>query len=198
MFCPQCEAEYLPPIHRCSDCDVPLVEHLPVTHRDSDRKKVSGFAFFKENGALIGIPVVILATLLVPVTVGVDLLGIQIASIIFYTGSVFLHLFCDLGPGVWAARGKRKGTKGFSLGEKAVRQKLSLLVPIHAGFLIVIIALVAGAVRIGPHTWFLWHLDDAIFYPIVMLVGFAFLFAEIYMLRRILWRALEDGQRNDR
>jgi hypothetical protein len=195
MFCPQCEAEYLPPIPRCSDCDMPLVEHLPVTHRDSDRKKVFGFAFFKENGALIGIPVVILATLLVPVTVGVDLLGIQIASIIFYTGSVFLHLFCDLGPGGWAAR---KGTKGFSLGEKAVRQKLSLLLRIHAGFLIVIIALVAGAARIGPHTWFLWHLDDAIFYPIVMLVGFAFLFAEIYMLRRILWRALEDEQRNDR
>src|ERR1700722_4591671 len=36
MFCPQCQAEYRPHIHRCSDCDVALVEHLTKSDRDSD------------------------------------------------------------------------------------------------------------------------------------------------------------------
>jgi Putative prokaryotic signal transducing protein len=30
MFCPQCKAEYRVGFIRCSDCDVELVEHLPV------------------------------------------------------------------------------------------------------------------------------------------------------------------------
>ena len=30
MFCPQCKAEYRPGFIRCSDCDVELVEQLPV------------------------------------------------------------------------------------------------------------------------------------------------------------------------
>src|SRR5262245_63502441 len=30
MFCPKCKAEYRPGFVRCSDCDVELVEQLPV------------------------------------------------------------------------------------------------------------------------------------------------------------------------
>ena len=30
MFCPQCKAEYRVGFTRCSDCDVELVDHLPV------------------------------------------------------------------------------------------------------------------------------------------------------------------------
>ena len=30
MFCPQCKAEYRVGFIRCSDCDVELVDHLPV------------------------------------------------------------------------------------------------------------------------------------------------------------------------
>src|SRR5438552_6571009 len=30
MFCPQCKAEYRASFVRCSDCDVELVDHLPV------------------------------------------------------------------------------------------------------------------------------------------------------------------------
>ena len=29
MFCPQCRAEYRPGFHRCSDCDMELVDQLP-------------------------------------------------------------------------------------------------------------------------------------------------------------------------
>jgi hypothetical protein len=137
MFCPQCQAEYLPHVRRCSDCDVPLVERLPVRHGDSERKRVSGFVLFKELGAFIVIPIVFLATVLVPVALRDNPFGIQIAVSIFYTGGVFLFVFCDAGPG-YALKGK--GTKGFSLGEKAVRQKLPLLLCIHAGSLVVIFA----------------------------------------------------------
>ncbi len=35
MFCPNCQAEHLPAVRRCSDCDVPLVEHLPANHGDT-------------------------------------------------------------------------------------------------------------------------------------------------------------------
>jgi Putative prokaryotic signal transducing protein len=30
MFCPQCKAEYRVGFTRCSDCDVELVDHLPI------------------------------------------------------------------------------------------------------------------------------------------------------------------------
>ena len=56
MFCPQCQAEYLPTVHRCSDCDVPLVNRLPVTHDDSERTQVFGFELLKEWGVFIVIP----------------------------------------------------------------------------------------------------------------------------------------------
>jgi hypothetical protein len=33
MFCPQCKAEYRGGFTRCSDCDVDLVDQLPVEPR---------------------------------------------------------------------------------------------------------------------------------------------------------------------
>ena len=123
MFCPECQAEYLPHVHRCSDCDVPLVERLPVTHGDSERTRVSGFVLFKEWGLFIVIPITWLATMLVFIALRDNPFEVQIASVIGYTGCVFFFVFCDAGPGRTFAK-KAKGTKGFSLGEKAVRQKL--------------------------------------------------------------------------
>jgi hypothetical protein len=190
MFCPQCHAEYLPHIHRCSDCDLPLVERVQVTHVDSERARVSGSALFKEWGVFIVIPVTFLATMSVFISLRDNPYEIQIASIIGYTGWVFLLVFCDVGSR------SGKGTEGFSLGKKAVRQKLPLLACIHAGFLVVLFAAATGAMRLRPHTWFLWHLDANLFDLILLLTGVAIAFAQIHLFRRLLGRALRDEQRS--
>lgn len=197
MFCPQCQAEYLPPVRRCSDCDVPLVERLPVTHGDSEPTRVSGFVLFKELGVFIVIPVMFLATMLVFVVLRDNPFEIQIASITGYTGFVFFFVFCDAGAGPGRTI-KGKGTKGFNLGEKAVRQKLPLLVCIHAGSLVVLFAGVTGAMWLRPHTWFLWHLNTDYFDLILLIAGVAIAFAQILFFRRLLGRALKDGQRSAR
>jgi hypothetical protein len=191
MFCPQCQAEYLPRVRRCSDCDVPLVERLPAIHGDSKRTQVSGFELFKAWGVFIVIPVMVLATMLVFVALRDNPFEIQIASTIMYTGFVFFFVFCDAGPGHAI---KANGTKGFSLGEKAVRQKLPLLVYIHAGSLVVLLAGATGAMRLRPHAWFLWHLDTDYFDFILLFTGVAIAFAQIYFFRRLLGRALKDEQ----
>jgi hypothetical protein len=179
MFCPRCQAEYLPHIHRCSDCDVPLIERLPVTRGDSERTKVSGFILFKEWGVFIVTTVMFLATMYVFIALRDHPYEIQIASVIGYTGCVFFFVFCDAGPGKTFSN-KAKGTKGFSLGEKAVRQKLPLLVCIHAGSLAVLFAGVTGAIWLRPRTWFLWHLDTDYFDFILLFVGVAIAFVQIH------------------
>ena len=195
MFCPECRAEYRPGFTRCSDCDVPLVERLPVTHGDSERTRVSGFVLFKELGVFIVIPVMFLATMLVVIALRDNPFEIQIASMVVYTSFVFFFVFCDAGPGKAI---KAKGTKGFSLSEKAVRQKLPLLVCIHAGSLVVLFAGMTGAMWLRPHTWFLWHLDTDYFDFILLFTGVAIAFAQIHFFRRLLGRALKDEQRSGR
>jgi hypothetical protein len=192
MFCPQCQAEYLPHVRRCSDCDVPLVEQLPVSHPDSERERTSGFLFFKRNGVLIVMPVSILAMALVLVALRDNPFGIQIAFIVWGTSFAFLSVFCDLGPG----KGVGKGTKGYSLGEKAVRQKLPLLLRVHAGVLVLMFAGVTGAFWLRRHTLFVWNIDTPYFELMLALIGFAIQFAEAQFFRRFLGRALKDEQRS--
>jgi len=141
------------------------------------------------------IPVTVLATLIVFVALRDNPFAIQIASIIGYTGSVFFFVFCDAGPG--RAIGA-KGTKGFSLGEKAVRQKLPLLVCIHFVSLVVLFAGLTGAMWLRPHTWSLWHLDTVYFDLVLLFIGMAIAFAQITFSRRLLGRALNDEQRSGR
>jgi hypothetical protein len=195
MFCPQCQAEYLPHVRRCSDCDVPLVERLPVTHSDSERMPVSGFVLFKEWGVFVVLPAMFLATMLVFIALRNNSFEIQTTSIIAYTGCVFFFVFCDAGPGRSWSR-KAKGTEGFSLGEKAVRQKLPLLVCIHAGILVILFAGVTGAMWLRPHTWSFWHLDPDYFDLFLLFTGVAIAFAQIHFFRRLLGRALKDDERS--
>jgi hypothetical protein len=42
MFCPDCKAEYLPGVIRCSDCDVDLVEALSPTDNRAKNEPIDG------------------------------------------------------------------------------------------------------------------------------------------------------------
>lgn len=195
MFCPQCQAEYLPHVRRCSDCDVPLVEHLPVTVGDFERQQRSRFIVFKELGLLIVLPILFLSIMLDFVALRDNQFGIQIASIIGYTGFVFLLVFCDT-----------RGWKGYSLGEKAIRQKLPMLLCIHAGFLVVVFAGVTGAILIRPHLSLFWTLERGTQRPlswrgrgpisyfelVSIFTGVGIVFTQTLICRGILGRAMNE------
>ncbi len=193
MFCPHCEAEYLPHVRRCSDCGVPLVERLSVSHHDSERERNSGSSFFTRNGVLIILPVSILAMTLALIAFRDNPFGIQIAFIVWGTSWAFASVFCDMGPGRF---GRGKGTKGYSLGEDAVRQNLPLFLRIHAGVLVIIFAGVAGAFWLRRHTLFVWNIDTPYFDATLAITGFVIQFAEAQFFRRLLGRALKDEQRS--
>lgn len=197
MFCPNCQAKYLPNVRRCSDCGVPLVERLPVTHDDSERPRGFGFVLLKEWGVFIILIPVVLTTMFVFVVLRDNPFQVQIASVIGYTGGVFFFVFCDAGPGRVITR-KAKGTKGFSLDEKAIRQKLPLLACIHAGSLLVLFGGVTGALWLSRHRWFIWYLDSGYFALILIVTGVAIAFAQIHFFRRLLGRALNDEQSSGR
>jgi hypothetical protein len=174
---------------------VPLVEQLPLTDRDSERKqRRSGFIVFKEWGVFIVLPIWFLTTFLGYVALSDTPFGIQITSMITYTGFVFLLVFCDT-----------RGWKGYSLAEKAVRQKLPLLLCIHAGFLVIIFTGITIAIRIHPHLSLFWTLERdrggrgrfsslSYFDNLSILSFVAIVFTQTLICRRILGRALKDEQ----
>ena len=185
MFCPQCGTEYRPIIRRCADCDVPLVERLPVAAGHPEPRRLSGFELFKQLGVFIVLPPTILATAFVLAAMNGKPFQIQIASVIMVTGFVFFFVFCDAGSRAG------KGTKGFSLGEKAVRQKLPVLACCHAGVLTVLFAGITEVIWLRTHTQFLWQLSLDPFLLVFFAAGAAITIAEIYTFRRLLARADE-------
>jgi hypothetical protein len=192
MFCPECQAEYLPHVRHCSDCGVPLVKHLPVTHGDTDSETVSGVAVLKELAPIVAIPFVAMgAALLAGYTLRDNPWSIQIVSPILHTYAVFLFVFCDTG-----SRGGRD-LKGYSLREKTVRENLPPIFYIHVGFLAVMFAVETSALLLRPHlSRFLpWEMGKSepylsCFDLIVFLTGFAIMVTQIAISRGILGRAL--------
>ena len=193
MFCPQCKAEYQPHVIRCPDCDAPLAEHLPEVDKIAKRKRVDGFRLLKELGLFLVLPIMFLAIVLGVLGLRDNPFGIQIIVSIDYTCFVFLLVFCDT-----------KGSQGYSLGERAVRQKLPLLLWIHAGFLLIIFAGVTVAIALYPHlspAWTQatgggrWSSLPLVAYLLAG-IGFVILYTQRFILRRILRRALEDERTN--
>jgi hypothetical protein len=193
MFCPQCQAEYLHHIRHCADCGVPLVEHISLKHRDSDSKAVSAVGVLKELAPIVAIPFVAIGTVILSaITLRTNPWSIQIVSPIPHTYAVFLFVFCDTGN-----RG-RKDLKGYSLREKAVRQKLPLLFYIHAAFLSAMFAVETSAILLRPHlsrfsAWEMGKSEPLLNYfdLIAFLTGFAITVTQITISRRILGRALK-------
>lgn len=166
---------------RSSHCDAPLVEQLPVSHHDSERERKSGSSFFTRNGTVIILPISIVAMMLLIAALRDNPLAIPIMEVFWGTTFAFLLVFCDMGPG----RGGGKGTKGYSLGEEVVRQKLRFFLLIHVGVLVLIFAGVTGAFWLRRH-------GSPHFDLIVLVVTLAPQFAEAQFFRRLLGRALSS------
>ena len=180
MFCPQCQAEYLPHVRRCSDCDVPLVEHLPATHGDLGDDAVSGVAILKALGPIIAIPFVMVALVSLDVFYGAYPFVVQIVWIIGDTCIVLLFVFCDV-----------KRSKGFSLREKAVQQQLPRLLRIHGAFLAVMVAGWAGA-SLVRHQLSLFRGSDAPEFGLILyMTGITIALFQIFIFRKILGRSLK-------
>jgi hypothetical protein len=193
MFCPECQAEYLPHVRHCSDCRVPLVEHLHVTRGDLNSGSVSGVGVLKELAPIVAIPFVAMGTIfLSAVILRTNTWSIQIGSPILHTYAVFLFVFCDTGSRTG------KDLKGYSLRERAVREKLPLLLYIHVAFLSVMFALETSVLLIRPHlsrflAWELGRSEPSLdfFDFIVLLTVLAIPGIQIAISRRILGRALK-------
>ena len=174
---------------------MPLVELLPVRRGDSGLEAGSGLAFLKEWGA-IAFPIVLLAIMILFVPLRSSPFGFQIALVLAYTSFVFLLVFCDT-----------RGSKGYSLSEKAVRQKLPLLLCIHAGFLAFMFAVATGAILLRPHLPLFWTLardaegrgrfSNLSYFDLISgLTGVAIMFTQTFISRGILERALKDEKRS--
>jgi hypothetical protein len=193
MFCPECQAEYVHHVRLFPDCGVPLAEHLPVKHRDSGPAAVSVVKVFNELAPIIAIPFVAIGNaLLIGLNLGTNPWIFQIVSPIPHTYSVFLFVFCDTG------RRGGKDLKGYSLREKAVKEKLPLLFYVHAAFLSVMFAVETSVLLLRPHLsrFLAWEMGRSepfldFFDLIVLLTVVAIAGTQITISRRILGRALK-------
>ena len=53
MFCPQCKSEYRAWFVRCSECDVPLVDHLPAEIGDANAELVRLRSYASDGEAFL-------------------------------------------------------------------------------------------------------------------------------------------------
>lgn len=187
MFCPECRAEFRPGFTRCADCDVPLVDRLPARRDDPD-ERVTAVALLKSLGPIIAIPIVAVALLILLITLEGNPFQIQIVTLLAQTGFVLLLVFCDTRSWV-----------GYRLGDKAVRQKLPLLLCLHAGFLALVFGGATGAFLLRPHLPDFWTLErdrngTSYFDLVLLFTGFAVVFSQVFLFRGILGRAVKAEQ----
>ena len=144
---------------------------------------------------LISFPVVIVAVFTSFILSENQPFGIQIVFIVAQTGFVFLFVFCDT-----------RGFKGFSLGDRGVRQKLPSLLWIHLAFLAIVFAGVTAALWVQPRLPVFWTLkrnvnghgkfsNSSYFDNVSLLALLAVIFTQAVISRRILQRAITDDER---
>jgi|SRR5579864_1106432 len=116
--------------------------------------------------------------------------GVQIETTIWYTGAMFLFIFCRT----------RGFDTGFSLQDEGVKEKLPRLLAIHAVFLAsgLSIQTVASAAR--PHLsayWFTRHSRDTLFDDVQVLTYVLIGMAQVLISRGILSRSMQAHKAKD-
>lgn len=188
MFCPQCKSEYLPPVARCSDCNVPLVEHLPETFGDSHLKKNYDDPLYRALGKWVATVASTLASVFLFIALEGKPFGFQIASVVTYTGAVSFFIFCD-----------SRGTKGYSLRNEIVQQQLLRLSGVHAVFLVALLVGLKFAFWIKPRLSLFWVVErgsssrhSSLYLDVLIVASVALCFTEVWISRGMLGRALKD------
>jgi hypothetical protein len=110
--------------------------------------------------------------------------GIQIATLITYTGAVIYLVFCRT----------RYFDRGYSLREKAVQRQIPRLLSIHSAFLVLIFMIITFAYALRPYLpgyWFTEHgRNPSLFVGLLALICLLINMTQILISRRILSRSL--------
>ena len=116
--------------------------------------------------------------------------GIQITTLVAYTGFIFFPLFCNL-----------RSTKGYDLRQKAVREKVLHLLAIHAVFLAIVFVGLTVALWLRPSLPSSWLVErgrkhDSWFSDLLLVMGVVAVAIQVSISRRILRRSVEANQAN--
>ena len=146
---------------------------------------------------MVAVPVGLLVVVPLFIVLSDKRFGIQIATAITYTAAVFWTTFF---PGRWS-------DTGYSLGEKAVREKLPRLLAIHSVFVVLIFSMQTVAFAARPHLPTYWLTEhgpkhDSLYECALLITPLLIGTAQVLIARGILSRSTRGystnvGLRND-
>ena len=158
---------------------------------DGERQYVrqqSGVSVAKQLGTWLGIVSGGMALFLLGILIADKPFGLQITTLIVYTGLVFFQVFCD-----------SRAFKGYSLRLTAVRNKISTLYAIHVVFLLFVFVALTAALSLRPHVLSSWHTTngkrDNWFDMLLIIIGVTICMCQTLISRKILSRSI-DTDRN--
>jgi hypothetical protein len=157
----------------------------PAEPLSSDAKREPQISVAKQVGTFAGLLVGFVLVLVLYIVLADEPFGIQVATIVAYTGFVFFSVFCD-----------SRWLKGYSLRQKAVRKEIPLLLAIHAVFLVVVFMVLTIALSLRPSLPASWLAErgkkhDSWFVDLLLLIGAVTITFQVFISRRILSRSVK-------
>lgn len=159
---------------------------------DGERQYVrqeSGFSVAKAFVTWLGLIAGSMAIFWLAILTADKPFGLQITTLVGYTGFVFFQVFCD-----------SRAFKGYSLRLPAVRKKIPTLLGIHAVFLVFVFVALTGALWVRPwlitNSWLITRgRRDNWFDLLVMVIGVSVGMGQTLISRKILSRSIDaDGK----
>lgn len=114
-----------------------------------DARHESGFSLAKQIGTWLGIFLGAMALVFLAILIADKPFGLQITTLVGYTGLLFFQVFCD-----------SRAFKGYSLRLTAVRNKIPTLLAIHTVFLLFVLAALNVALSVRSHVLSSWHVGE--------------------------------------
>jgi hypothetical protein len=152
---------------------------------DGERQYVrqeSSVSVAKQIGTWVGLVSGAMALFWLAILTADKPLGLQITTLVGYTGLVFFQVFCD-----------SRAFKAYSLRLKAVRKKIPALLAIHAVFLLFVFVALAGALSVRPHVVTKGQRDNW-FDLLLMVIGVTICMVQTLISRKILGRSIDTNR----